>query len=334
MFRHMYDTEAYKALRANIVWKDSGYGIGDIIDVDRINMCAMPKNISDLMFVCPNEELEPLYSLIRKVQAEQCRMEANKMRAAVRGTAIHKACDAIDEGSEPDSQYASFAEAYKSLREDEKLKPICSEYLVSDNEFVASSIDLVLYDENNDIHIADIKCVSKMDDTYINYVSWQLSIYKYLFELQNPKKKVKQLHCVWLPKEQYGSPKMFTVRIIPKEEVIALLQCAKEGRDYAEIKPFSLPDTVTTALDEYLEAKRMMKQYKAVVDDFESKLNTIFKDNDIKKYEIEGKVTFTRTLPTTSQKFDSARFKAEHPDIYEQYITTSQREGSLRVTIK
>lgn len=340
MFRYMYDTEAYKALRANHVWQESGYSIEDTVWTEyheneqgiRDNITVQPMPIDNLIFACSNEDLAALEPVLKRAQAEHCRIETNKFFAAIRGTAVHEACDNIDAGLPTDNPHAS---KYKELRESLNLKPLASEYLVSDNEYVASSIDLVLYDDNNEIILADIKCVSRMDDTYISYVSWQLSIYKYLFELQNPKKQVKQLYCVWLPqRESYGTAKMFPVPVIPKEEVITLLLCSKEGRDYTPVQSFSLPEPMTNALDDYLDAKRALKQCEATVKDFESKLNAIFKEYDVKRHEIDGKVTFIRTLPTTTQKFDTARFKEEHPDLYEQYLVFSQRDGSLRVSLK
>lgn len=45
-------------------------------------------------------------------------------------------------------------------------------------------------------------------------------------------------------------------------------------------------------------------------------------------------VRFSFVAGGVSQRFDTARFKAEHPDLYEQYCVKSVTSDSLRVKVK
>lgn len=340
MFEDMYATNAFKALRENRVWKESGLSIKDTYNV--VGDTYVPVPFSDQIFICTNEESEELERLYGQAQFEEMRIEANKKRAAIRGKAVHDACDKIDEGKRTDNEDAMMhAEKYKKLREAIGMEPLASEYLVSDNNFVASQIDLVWTDADNNISIADIKCVSRMDDTYILYLQWQLSIYKYLFELQNPSKKVKGIYGVWLPqKECYGTARIFELTPIPSDEVKILLEKAEKGEKYYPAERFELPAEISNNFTEYYEAKMKIKEYGEKVKElekitkaYEKSLLTLFEDNDVKKWDFQG-ASFTRVLPSTKQSIDSDKLKQEYPDVYELCIKTTTTNSSLRVTLK
>ena len=94
-------------------------------------------------------------------------------KAAARGTAIHQLLQDYDDGKAVIED--ENLKAYKALG----LKVHCSEYLVSDNDIVATFIDKVL----DDCSLADVKSTSTV---HRRPLEWQLSIGAYLFELQNP----------------------------------------------------------------------------------------------------------------------------------------------------
>lgn len=340
MFASMYETKTEKALKENKVWKESGYKTDELVTItkDCGTIQVEPVDFDNFLFVGTNEELAELQSLIEAFQRDKVRLEFNKFNAAIRGTAVHNACEAIDRGEETDNADAmEHARKYKELRESLMMEPFATEYLVSDEDFVASSIDLVWQDKFGKFVLADIKCVSSMDETYQLYLTWQLSVYKYLFELQNPSKKVSKIYGVWLPqKEQYGRARIFELMPIEKEEVIKMLECCKRGEVYGqeEIEQFTLPATIQDDLQKYLEAKKRIKDDTDFVKAFEASMLKTFEKNDVKKFDIEGVGSFTRTLPGITQKFDSTRFKEENPEIYEQYLKTTETKSSLRVTLK
>ena len=130
-------------------------------------------------------------------------------RAAERGTMIHEDCEFADAtGLEPQT---TEGRNYLELRKD--FTVLCNEYTVSDNEFFASNIDCV-WEKDGEVVLADIKTTSHLDE---EYVAWQLSIYAYLFELQNPHLKVARLFAVWLRDE---IAKLVEVERKPTAEII------------------------------------------------------------------------------------------------------------------
>ena len=74
------------------------------------------------------------------------------------------------------------AENYLKERTNVGYKAFANEYTVSDNEHFASNIDCV-WEKDERISLGDIKTTANLD---LEYLGWQLSIYAYLFELQNP----------------------------------------------------------------------------------------------------------------------------------------------------
>lgn len=118
-------------------------------------------------------------------------------KAAEYGTRIHSLCQ------ENDMFFGSGCievENYIKIKEENNLIPIENEMLVSDNTRVATMIDVIFEASDNSVHIADIKTTSKLDEEYL---SWQLSICAYLFEIQNPCLHLDKLYGIWLRKEKY-----------------------------------------------------------------------------------------------------------------------------------
>lgn len=118
-------------------------------------------------------------------------------KAADYGTKIHSLCQEND-------MFGGFScievENYIKIKEENNLIPIENEYLVSDNSRVATLIDVIFESSENSVHLADIKTTSKLDEEYL---SWQLSICAWLFEMQNPEVNVDKLFGIWLRKEKY-----------------------------------------------------------------------------------------------------------------------------------
>lgn len=123
-------------------------------------------------------------------------------KAAAYGHNIHEQIELVDtlgvESQTPAVQ------SYLQMKADLGLTTLANEYLVSDEEYIASSIDIIF----DDLTLADIKTTSRLD---MEYLSWQLSMYAYLFERQNPSLKVPRLLAIWLPKPQYGKPNIIEI---------------------------------------------------------------------------------------------------------------------------
>ena len=117
-------------------------------------------------------------------------------RAADRGTAIHEAIQAYLDGQpqpacapEFEGVVAAALESFKMFQQTTKVgtwQHVASEHMVSNEEDVASKVDLIeaehTFDESYDLILVDIKTTSELDEEYL---SWQLSTYKVFFEARN-----------------------------------------------------------------------------------------------------------------------------------------------------
>lgn len=131
-----------------------------------------------------------------------CISQAVLAKAAEYGHNIHEQIELVDTLGVESTTPAVLA--YLQMKADLGLTTLANEYLVSDESYIASSIDIIF----DDLTLADIKTTSRLD---MEYLSWQLSIYAYLFEMQNPGLKVPRLLAIWLPKPQYGKPNIIEV---------------------------------------------------------------------------------------------------------------------------
>lgn len=249
--------------------------------------------------------------------------------AAARGSLVHEQCRAYDKLGFAASVEA---EAYAKMKEDFGLETVENEYTVSDNEYIASNIDAVHHykeDALDEVTLSDFKTTSHLD---IEYLSWQLSVYKYLFELQNPHLKVVRLLGIWLPMSKYGKPKVEVIPMKPKSEVERLLACDRRGEKFTAL-PTTIPSEVLLIRERCFDVIMEMNRLKKESEELHAALYKAMEDNDVKKWETED-FTVTRILPRESKRFDSKAFQEEHADLYEQYQTTSKVKGSVKITLK
>lgn len=145
-------------------------------------------------------------------------------KAADYGHNIHEQIEIVDSMGVTSDTPA--VQDYLRIRQENGLIPIANEYLISDEEYMASSIDVIYGVEGSDVYvdITDVKTTSKLD---MEYLSWQLSIYAYLFERQNPHLRVRRLLAMWLPKPQYGRSALVEVLRKSKEAIDVLIKWDK-----------------------------------------------------------------------------------------------------------
>lgn len=243
-------------------------------------------------------------------------------RAAERGSAIHNDCQFVDAtGLEPDTQEAK---NYLELRK--AYTVIANEYTVTDSDYFASNIDCV-WEKDGDIILADIKTTSKLDEEYL---SWQLSIYAYLFELQNPELKVSKLFGVWLRNE---IAQLVEVDRKPTEEITRLLECEKKGEAFLTLTKDDKQLIARSAVDIFIEAKELADYYTKRYKEIEQQLLSAMVEHKIKSWDTEQmKATYTPASESTT--FDTKKFQEEHPELYKQYLKKSTRKESLRITIR
>lgn len=135
-------------------------------------------------------ELSGITGLIRErlFGDEYKNVPASVLAAAAReGSAFHEAIEAFDrDGATP--TFEAMGEhpllrgvfEYEALKNKEGFATIANEYIVTDYRYWASPIDVVFTSEGG-IVLADVKTTYMLNP---EYVSWQLSVYAYLFERQ------------------------------------------------------------------------------------------------------------------------------------------------------
>lgn len=251
-------------------------------------------------------------------------------RAAERGSFVHEVCELIDDlGIEHESEEGK---GYKELKSRYRLCHEASEYLVSDDEHFASCIDKVYRESDTEFSLADIKTTYKLDK---EYVKWQLSVYAYFFELQNPGAKVKRLFAIWL---RGKIAELAEVERIPDEVIKKLLECETNGVKFTN--PYAVPVTASSLPQKYLEMEQSIIEIESQ-EKYWKEQKKILMDGIMQEmvkagaYNWEGdSVKFTRKKESIRKGFDTKAFEKDYPEIYAKYITETPVSGSVTLKIK
>lgn len=260
------------------------------------------------------------YSHIKKEVLEQ---------AAEIGTAIHKEIEAYDNGESVVMN--ELLKEYKALG----LKHVASEYLVSDDEMVASSIDGVYEGSTeNTVILVDYKTTSKV---HTRALAWQLSIYSVLFRRQNPDISVEACYCLHIDKHKRKILGFIPITPVTEEEVNALFDCERKGEIYQDkVEQEIVPFLAEVDLASYMSNYRQVQEMKSAIKLLEGQLKEI--DNQILEYMVENGINemqagedgvFRVTKEYTKTTLDSAKLKKDLPDVYAKYSKETRVSASL-----
>lgn len=236
-------------------------------------------------------------------------------KAAERGHRVHTAVELYDDYGTTTEDCPEL-EAYMAEQAKGTYKwlqmPLDSEYLVTDETKYASAIDKV-YATKGGVILADIKTTYKLNK---EYVSWQLSIYRYFFNLLNPEIEVKGLYAIWL---RDGKCVIEEVDEHDEQEVKDLLYtdwCPTKNADFDE--------------DELIELKRTLDEAQAAYDEAKERMLEMLKRFKAKK--MKGTyVTLTLKEDCERNQFDAKAFKADNPELYEKYLKKTMSKGGLLI---
>jgi len=248
-------------------------------------------------------------------------------KAAAYGSGVHEAVElwhtlGIDDNSPELAKYKELISVGATTFE-------ASEYLVSDNENIASSIDLVFSDKDGHIILADIKTTYGGLDK--EYLSWQLSTYAYLFEKQNPGLHVDVLIGIWLRKGE-GYTSFITRR--PDSDIETLIYEYANNLPCTLNKAADVPAEVATLADAIADMELQIKTMTAQRDELKEKILGLMRENNCDKVELDGRVLITRVAATTREALDGKALKESHPDIYAQLLKISPVKESLKITVR
>lgn len=252
--------------------------------------------------------------------------------AAQRGTEIHARCAEIDlfDSTEASAYDRPEVKNYIKLKAQHGIEVIANEYLVSDEQQVATMIDAVDAEGN----LYDIKTTAQLDTEYL---SWQLSIGAYLFELQNPELQVGRLYGIWLRGDR---AELVEVERRSAEEVRELLLDYAHGIVRTEALPDELAEPNNVALRMVHDYERELAYFKQVMDLIETEkaraldtLRQTMEEAGVKQIETE-RIKITLVSESRSKTFDTTRFKKEHPDLAEQFQKETTRKAHVKITLR
>ncbi len=294
-------------------------------------------------------------------------------RAGAYGSAVHKSIELYDEIGIKDTKHPAVEVVTKNygtqvfgpfdvsqeletyIRHKEGFRPIANEYTISDEEQYASNIDnvwekistggdwLVDTKTNNLDYYPGGKEALKL------YLSWQLSIYAFLYERQTGR-KVEGLAANWL---RHDEGEFWIIERQPDDFVEALLKHTKATFNYgwkyewtgdpdmlSIMKGTALPanveqsDIVTAqAIETITNLMRRAAEIEQAMDAFKKGLKAKMIEHGITQFDCDGfKATIGASSVVTS--FDSKKFKEDHPDLYHEYSKQSARAGSFTIKLK
>ncbi len=261
--------------------------------------------------------------------------EAILEQAAQYGKSVHASIEDFDMNWENDGTQE--VQDYISLCTEHSLVHEESEYLITDGENYSSMIDKVYRVDDTTFDIGDVKTYGVMTADKLEKGKWQLSIYSYLFELQNKRAKVRNLFILHIRNKakKDGSfdhiSNYIPVQRIPSEIVQELLLADSRGEQFKN--PYSIPEDlrqqesiIRTLIQAKTDAETRLNSIKA-------RILSLMEAQDIKTWATET-MRITRKLPTTRSSFSLADFKEANPTInVEPFMKTSTVAGSLQISI-
>lgn len=275
-------------------------------------------------------------------------------RAAEYGTSIHKAIEFYDVCGLRNTVYPGrFNEWDVSdeldtyIRHQEGYDPVANEYTVSDNVRYASQIDNVWQKKKTGgIWLVDTKS-NNLDyypggeEALKEYLSWQLSIYAYLFERQNPGLNVEGLACNWLRKKDGA---FWIIERKCDAEVSVLLETEFTFDDDGNIRFVVCEEVCASeetekglmtgeAVQFLVQILRKQEELDNIVKDMKGKLMLAMKEAGVKSWDA-GVFKVTYCPESSSTQFDSTRFKKENPEVADRYMKTVNKSESIRITLR
>lgn len=243
--------------------------------------------------------------------------------AARHGSMIHEEIELIETiGITPTS---AEGKGYIGLKVAYGLKFLESEYTVSDLEHYATNIDGIYEVSENEVDIVDYKTTYKFDR---ESVSWQLSICAKFFEQNNPHIKVRKLYGIWL---RGDIAELIEVERRSNSEVNALIEADQKDEAYSYSPAF--PDYISENIERLCSLNKRIKELSEEYSTIQAEVLQKMSENGDKSFDT-GDILFTVVAPSVRETFDSKKFKAEHADMFGQYIKTSKTKESLKLTFR
>ncbi len=248
--------------------------------------------------------------------------EAVLKAAAERGSLIHKEIENYLKNGE--IGFTTELQNFIKYIKKNDIQVLASEKMVN-NDNVAGTIDLIaIRHKSNEYIYVDFKTTST---TYMNSVSWQLSIYKDL-DGEYPSAKLEVWHFL-----KDGSLEVKGVEEIKQEDVHNLYASYLKGEKYE----LAISESVMAQL---YEAEKIIAYFEIEKKKAEENAKTVrekiiesMKAAGITKFENDN-FSITYIAPVEAETFDSKKFKLEQPDEYKKYVKKTRKSEQVRITLK
>lgn len=255
--------------------------------------------------------------------------EAILEKAKQRGTTCHNQMEMWINGMPYDIQNEEVVKMQNLL---DGRKFTHSELLVSDYKNFATKIDAV-EESDDDVILWDWKTTTILDKEYL---SWQLSICAYFYEM-NFDKKVTQLMAGYITEKEVD---IVPIVRIENEHVIALLDAAANDEDFF-INPLKTDilsqEVMLNKIYEIeqiiVDCEKRAKEAKIQGEELRAGLLNQMIDKGLKRIETD-RMLLTVKEPYERETLDSKKVKEIAPEIYDSCKKTTKIKESLLVKIK
>ena len=250
-------------------------------------------------------------------------------KKADKGTKIHAEIERWIKTGEFDFDCEMETLRFIAYAERNKLKFLSSELLVYD-DLVGGTIDIVLENENGQIEIWDNKTTY---DVHKEAVSWQISIYRKLYErLYN--KEVVGGGCFHLSKNDFEA---IPIQMKNREDVEELFEAERNGNLYEMMLKDNEAITNLEQLQKKLSA--LDEQKKAIenqIKEFKQRCLEEMNSRGLTKFEYVSndgdKLALTLVAESSTEDIDKDMLKEDYPDIYNQYKVEKKKASYLKIT--
>ena len=204
---------------------------------------------------------------------------------------------------------------------------IISEQMVA-NDVVAGRFDLLFLDGKKRLVLADIKTGNSK---HLFGWSWQLSLYKYLYEKMYGK-KIESIIVMWAKNDGMT---VIPCEYVGDDKIENLLNAERECRLISDVD-------LGVSEEELEELEELMKDIKSK----EEELNLLKEKVDKVKETLYGtmekegiktvdrnKLKITYVAPSTRVSVDSKKLQEKEPEIYKKYVKTTTVAGSIKITL-
>ena len=246
--------------------------------------------------------------------------------ASERGTLIHEEVEKwIKSGECGFTEESEKICDYLFERADENSQ-IVSEQMVA-NDVVAGRFD-VLYTHAKKLVLTDIKTGNTK---HLFGWSWQLSLYKYLYEKMYGK-EIDSLQILWA---KNGGMTVIHCDYVGDEKIENLLNAEREGRLISDVdlgvSEEELED-LTELMEKITVKEKELKLLKDMVDSVKTVLYGTMEKEGIKTVD-RNKLKITYVAPSSRTSVDSKKLEKEEPEIFKKYAKTTTVAGSIKITL-